>query len=187
MGPSVARDVKITGPCRSPPLRTGDGRRRLAALGGLSHSAARRQFFFWLVLYSYRCMPYFRLDKEGQNYMIPLVWCHLLQRKPLVSHPGMHHGPCMTRVSWCMSRSPTCDGEENVPGIPRIINVCVHKSIPWKDTLVLYSSVESWCQLDDFVYNLPAQCIDYFHRVLHVLVKILTSRWYVIMYKLAVP
>ena len=46
MGPSVARGVIITGSCRSPPLWTGDGGRRLAALSGLPHSAARRQFFF---------------------------------------------------------------------------------------------------------------------------------------------
>ena len=46
MGPSVARGVKITGPCRLPPLRTGDGRWRLAALSGLQHSADRQQIFF---------------------------------------------------------------------------------------------------------------------------------------------
>ena len=49
-GPSVARGVKITRPCRPPPLRAGDGRRRLAALSGLPHPATRGQFF-WLVLY----------------------------------------------------------------------------------------------------------------------------------------
>ena len=46
MGSSTARGVKITGVCRSPPLPDGVGRRRLAALSGLPHSAARRQFFF---------------------------------------------------------------------------------------------------------------------------------------------
>ena len=45
MGSSTARGVKITGVCRSPPLPDGVGRRRLAALSGLSHSAARRQNF----------------------------------------------------------------------------------------------------------------------------------------------
>ena len=38
--------------------------------------------------------------------------------KPLVSDPGMHHGTCVTHVSWCMSGSLTRDGGENVPGIP---------------------------------------------------------------------
>ena len=35
---------------------------------------------------------------------------HRLQRKPLISDPGMHHGTCVTHVPWCMSGSPTCDG-----------------------------------------------------------------------------
>ena len=30
-----------------------------------------------------------------------------LQRKPLVSDPGMHHGTCVTHVPWCMSGSLT--------------------------------------------------------------------------------
>ena len=41
-----------------------------------------------------------------------------LQRKPLVSDPGMHHGTCVTYVSWCMSGSLTCGGGENVPVFP---------------------------------------------------------------------
>ena len=41
-----------------------------------------------------------------------------LQRKPLVSHPDMHHGTCVTHAPWCMSGSLTRDGGENVPGIP---------------------------------------------------------------------
>ena len=43
---------------------------------------------------------------------------HRLQRKPLVSDPGMHHGTCVTHVPWCMSWSLTHGGGENVPGIP---------------------------------------------------------------------
>ena len=41
-----------------------------------------------------------------------------LQRKPLVSDPGIHHGTCVTHVPWCMSGSLTSGGGENVPGIP---------------------------------------------------------------------
>ena len=44
--------------------------------------------------------------------------CQRLQRKPLVSDPGMHHGTCVTHVPWCMSGLLTRDGGENVPGIP---------------------------------------------------------------------
>ena len=40
-----------------------------------------------------------------------------LQRKPLVSDPGMPHGSCVTHVPWCMSGSLTPGGGENVPGI----------------------------------------------------------------------
>ena len=43
---------------------------------------------------------------------------HRLQRKLLVSDPGMHHGTCVTHVPWCMSGSLTCGGGENVPVIP---------------------------------------------------------------------
>ena len=43
---------------------------------------------------------------------------HRLQRKPLVSDPGMHRGTCVTHVPRCMSGSLTSDGGENVPGIP---------------------------------------------------------------------
>ena len=46
-----------------------------------------------------------------------------LQRKPLVSDPGMHHGTCVTHVPWCMSGSRTRGGGENVPGIP---GACAH-------------------------------------------------------------
>ena len=43
---------------------------------------------------------------------------HRLQRKPLVSDPGMNHDPRVTHVSWCMSESLTRGGRETfVPGI----------------------------------------------------------------------
>ena len=41
-----------------------------------------------------------------------------LQKKPLVSDPGMHHGTCVTHVPGCMSGSLTRGGGENVPRIP---------------------------------------------------------------------
>ena len=41
-----------------------------------------------------------------------------LQRKSLVSDPGMHHGTCVTHVPWCMPGSLTRGGGENFPGIP---------------------------------------------------------------------
>ena len=41
-----------------------------------------------------------------------------LQKKPVVSNPGIHHGTCVTYVSWCMSGSLTGGGGENDPAIP---------------------------------------------------------------------
>ena len=49
---------------------------------------------------------------------------HRLQRKPLVSDPGMYHGTCVTHVPWCMPGSLTCGGGENVPGIPGACATC---------------------------------------------------------------
>ena len=43
---------------------------------------------------------------------------HRLQRKPLVIDPGMHHGTCVTHVSWCMSGSLTRGGGETSPSCP---------------------------------------------------------------------
>ena len=51
-----------------------------------------------------------------------------LQRKPLVSDPGMHHGTCVTHVPWCMSGSLTRGGGENVPGIP---GACATRNFPY--------------------------------------------------------
>ena len=41
---------------------------------------------------------------------------HRLKKKPLVSHPGMHYGTCVTHVPWCMSEPLTRSGGENFPG-----------------------------------------------------------------------
>ena len=43
---------------------------------------------------------------------------HRLQRKPLVSDPGMHHGTCVTHAPWRMPEPLNRNGGENVPGIP---------------------------------------------------------------------
>ena len=43
---------------------------------------------------------------------------HRLQRKPIVSDPGMHHGTCDAHVPWCMLESLNRGGGENAPGIP---------------------------------------------------------------------
>ena len=38
--------------------------------------------------------------------------------KPLVNDPNRHYGTCVTHMLWCMSRSLTHSGWENVPNIP---------------------------------------------------------------------
>ena len=43
---------------------------------------------------------------------------HRLQRKPVVSDPGMHHGTCITHVPGYMPELLTRGGGENIPGIP---------------------------------------------------------------------
>ena len=43
---------------------------------------------------------------------------HRLQKKLLVSAPGMHHGTYMTHVPLCMSRSLTSGGGETFPAFP---------------------------------------------------------------------
>ena len=47
-----------------------------------------------------------------------------IQRKPLVSEPGMHHGTCFTHVPWCMSGLLTRGGRENDLGIPGACATC---------------------------------------------------------------
>ena len=54
-----------------------------------------------------------------------------LQRKSLVSDPGMHHGTCVTHVPWCISGSLTHGGWENVPGACAILNFTYLARGPW--------------------------------------------------------
>ena len=54
-----------------------------------------------------------------------------LQRKLLVSDPGMPHGTCVTHVPWCMSGSLTRGGGENVPGACATRNITYLAKGPW--------------------------------------------------------
>ena len=60
---------------------------------------------------------------------------HRLQRKPLVSNPGMHHDTCVTHVSWCISGSLTRSGGVNVSGIPGASAICNFRYLV-RDTLL---------------------------------------------------
>ena len=51
---------------------------------------------------------------------MPGTFCrHRLQRKPLVSDPGMHYGTCVTHVQLCISLPLARGGGKNVPGNPQ--------------------------------------------------------------------
>ena len=74
---------------------------------------------------------------------------HRLQRKPLVSDPGMHHDTCVTHVPWCISGSLTHSGGENVPGIPgacatRNFTYLVRGPYGHIPTVILYDDVTTW-------------------------------------------
>ena len=71
---------------------------------------------------------------------------HRLQRKPLVSDPGMHHGTCVTHVPWCMSGSLTRGGGDNVPGTSSACATCDFTYLarsPWARN----SQWEEWVQI----------------------------------------
>ena len=78
---------------------------------------------------------------------------HRLQRKPLVSDPGIHHGTCVTHVPWCMSGSLTGCGGENVPSIPSacatrnlgyLVRGPCHRVHVWGTTAVVYENTFIW-------------------------------------------
>ena len=98
---------------------------------------------------------------------------HRLQRKPLVSDPGMHHSMCVTHVLGCTSGSLTRGGRENVPGIPGACatHTCrylirglwwpLHKwhphknnGLPSHDLLALCCTALWWC----FLNVIPIWC-----------------------------
>ena len=69
---------------------------------------------------------------------------------PRVSDPGMHHGTCVTHVTWCLPGSLTCGflwsrWRENVPGIPGA-QFCVSGKRPIP-LLLTSNPWMAWCQL----------------------------------------
>ena len=78
---------------------------------------------------------------------------HRLQRKSLVSDPGMHHGTCSTHVPWCISGSLTRGDREYVFCIPgtcatRNFAYLARSPLPWKDgglPLLSVSNTERFC------------------------------------------
>ena len=81
-----------------------------------------------------------------------------LQRKTLVSDPGMHHGTCVTHVPWCMSGSLTRGSGENVPGI---LGACATRNFaylargPWK-TMQIHVLID-WFFISGFQRSMAYQ------------------------------
>ena len=78
-----------------------------------------------------------------------------LQRKPLVSDPGMHHGTCVTHVPWCMSGSLTHGDGENVPGIPGACASAILRI--WQETHKANLQIKTAA---DLFYKIKASCYD---------------------------
>ena len=90
-----------------------------------------------------------------------LPW-HRLQRKPLVSDPGMHHDTCVTQVLWCMLGSLTRGGGENVPAFPAHAQPAILRI--WQEAhgrtrlipFVLYFTYQIWTK-----YPSIGKCISF--------------------------
>ena len=90
---------------------------------------------------------------------------HRLQRKRLISDPGVHHCTCVTHVPWCMSGSLARGGGENVPGIPgaHATRNCTYLARgQWPaNSRSQYTSI----------YNNDPKYSDYWHNYLRVISK----------------
>ena len=76
---------------------------------------------------------------------------------PRVSDPDMHHGTCVTRVSWCMPGSLTAvsyevSGGENLPGIP---SACATANFTNLVRGPMVVSIRSSCHVADLLLFLP--------------------------------
>ena len=91
---------------------------------------------------------------------------HRLQRKQLVSNPGMHHGTCVTHVPWCMSGSLTRGGGEVVPGIP---GACATRNFAYLVRGPLHETMVAVCLFassgPNFSGNWNTKC---FARIVHL-------------------
>ena len=81
---------------------------------------------------------------------------HQLQRKPLVSNPGMNHGTCVTHMPWCMSGSLIHVAGEHVPGIPGACATCNFAYLtrgPCDSSLLL--ALDLHCPVPERCYSEP--------------------------------
>ena len=83
---------------------------------------------------------------------------HRIQRKLLVSDPGMHHGTCVTHVPWCMSGSLTRGGGENVPGIP---GACATRNFTYLVRGPWHSKIITW---NPWRFNTCSLCVNIYQN-----------------------
>ena len=76
---------------------------------------------------------------------------HRLQRKPLVSDTGLHHGTRVTHVPWCMSGPLTRGGWKNIPVIP---GACATRSFTYlaRGPCSLWSRFHGQCHMMPWLY-----------------------------------
>ena len=83
-----------------------------------------------------------------------------LQRKPLVSDPGIHHGTCVTHVPWCMLGSLICSGGENVPGIPGACAPAILRIWQEAHITVYQKPGRMITRTSKNCYNLSSRCLN---------------------------
>ena len=111
--------------------------------------------------------------------------CHWLQRKPLLSYPGMHHNTCVSHVPWCMSGSLTSGGGENVPG------ACATCNFPYLARGPLICSLCYWFVLWEYldyiwcIPYIPCYGISSMWLWLRILTQISTTFVKIMMYVLS--
>ena len=137
---------------------------------------------YWAIFLFWLRFPLFHMILSQQA-----IWASHqmhLQRKPLVSDPGMHHCTCVTHVPWCMSGSLTRGGGENVPDPP---GACTTRNFAYLargqlmnmvaiDNIVSLSKVSSWCFLIDTDIPIVWEAMQYdgyFHQLTHISLKVL--------------
>ena len=106
---------------------------------------------------------------------------HQLQRKPLVSDPGMHYGMCVTHMPWCMSGLLNRGGWQNVPGACATRNVEYLVRGPWYGNDVCFigfcqskPSITRWIPLHTVIKGFDV----FFGASLHKLLNKQSALWW---------
>ena len=86
---------------------------------------------------------------------------HRLQRKRLVSDPGMHHGTCVAYVPWCMSGSLNHGGWETFPEFPAYAQPAVLRIRQQTHIIsALLARISWWCYWALFVVHCKSPILE---------------------------